>query len=177
MYYRFTAPQSDYPSMLEIFSRPPEGLQLWGEPEIIPLPADDDASSLSAILMDEDYYKIVRDNMREHEGLPLLSPQGLILLKARAFLDLSARKAAGANVDEKQIKKHRNDVFKLALLLTADQKMTIPKGVHADLQAFLQAFPLGAPEWVSICQASGLSETMLAPAAVLEVLTKGFRSA
>lgn len=177
VYYRFTAPQGDYPSMLEIFSRPPEGLQLWGEPEIIPLPADDDASSLSAILMDKDYYGIVRANRRDHEGLPLLSPQGLILLKARAFLDLSARKAAGANVDEKQIKKHRNDLFKLALLLTANQEMKIPKAVHADLQALLQAFPLGAPEWVSICQASGLGGSMLAPAAVLEVLTEGFRSA
>ena len=36
----------------------------------------------------------------------------LIALKARAWLDLSGRKAAGeANVADVDIKKHRNDVF------------------------------------------------------------------
>lgn len=176
-YYRFTAPLADYPSMLEIFSRAPEALQLWDDPKIIPIPANEDASSLSAILMDEDYYGVVRDNKREHEGLPLLSPQGLILLKARAFLDLSSRRANGAQVDEKQIKKHRNDVFKLALLLTADQRMLIPSSVHADLQAFLDTFPVGAPAWGSIRQASGLRGNQMNPATVLRVLADGFQGA
>lgn len=178
IYYRFTAPQaSDYPSMLEIFSRVPEGLELWGEPEIIPLPADDAASSLSAILMNEDYYGIVQENTRDRDGLPLLSPQGLILLKAKAFLDLSVRRAAGETVDEKQIKKHRNDVFKLALLLTPDQAATIPAAVHGDLRAFLQSFPVGAPEWGSIREAARLGGNMMEPVGILEALTEGFQPA
>jgi hypothetical protein len=178
IYYRFTAPQAnDYPSMLEIFSRAPEGLELWGQPEIIPLPAEDDASSLSAILMDDDYYEIVQEKTRTREGLPLLSPEGLILLKAKAFLDLSVRRAAGQNVDEKQIKKHRNDVFKLALLLAPDQATTIPATVHGDLGMFLQTFPVGSPEWGSIRQASGVGGNAMNPVALLEALTGAFQPA
>lgn len=178
VYYRFTAPQaSDFPTMLEIFSRAPEGLELWGEPGIIPLPAEDDASSLSAILMDEDYYNVVKQNLRNREGLPLLSPAGLILLKAKAFLDLSVRRAAGGTVDEKQIKKHRNDVFKLALLLAPDQSYPIPATVHADLGAFLQTFPEDAPEWGSIRQASGVGGNVMNPAVLLRTLTRAFQPA
>lgn len=178
IYYRFTVPQaSDYPSMLEIFSRAPEGLERWGEPEIIPLPAEDDASSLSAILMDEDYYRIVQENTRDRDGLPLLSPEGLILLKAKAFLDLSVRRAAGETVDEKQIKKHRNDVFKLALLLRPDQTATIPAAVHKDLHAFLQAFPVDAPEWGSIRDAARLGGTVMEPVVLLRTLTGAFQPA
>lgn len=176
LYYRFTTPQNtDYPTMLEIFSRTPDQLELWDEQTIIPIPADDDASSLSAILMDEDYYGIVKENKQVHDGLSLLSPQGLILLKAKAFLDLSNRKTIGKNVDEKHIKKHRNDVFKLALLLTLDLPLTIPRPVHADLQEFLQNFPPNSPEWNSIGQAAGLGNAMPKPYVVLDALSKAFQ--
>lgn len=32
----------------------------------------------------------------------------------KAWLDLSERKAAGEDIDSKNIKKHKNDVFRLA---------------------------------------------------------------
>jgi hypothetical protein len=177
IYYRFTAPQGDdYPAMLEIFSRLPQGIAFWEDATIVPIPAEEDASSLSAILMDEGYYQIVREYTQEREGLPLLSPQGLILLKAKAFLDLRTRQAAGERIDEKHIKKHRNDVFKLALLLTAEQGKTIPLSVHADLKAFLDSFPADAPEWGSIQQAAGLSASVMNPGALLEALGQAFQS-
>ncbi|MBX3180334.1 MAG: hypothetical protein KF886_23535 [Candidatus Hydrogenedentes bacterium] len=177
VYYRFTAPKEDYPTMLEIFSRAPATLELRGSPEIIPIPAGEDASSLSAILMDDDYYGVVRDNKRMREGLPLLSPEGLILLKAKAFLDLNNRRREGDHVDEKHIKKHRNDVFKLSLLLAPDQQLTIPRSVHSDLQEFLDTFPENNSEWGSIRQASGLNPRQMDPSRILEVLTAGFQPA
>lgn len=177
IYYRFTAPTDDYPTMLEIFSRAPATLELWGAPEIVPIPADEDASSLSAILMDDDYYDVVLNNKRMREGLPLLTPEGLILLKAKAFLDLNNRRNSGDRVDEKHIKKHRNDVFKLSLLLAPDQQLTIPPKVHADFQEFLGIFPEGSSAWESIRQASGLNPRQMAPSRILQVLSDGFRPA
>ncbi|UVC15323.1 hypothetical protein [Mesorhizobium onobrychidis] len=44
----------------------------------------------------------------------------LIPFKARAFLDLTARAESGEKIDGKNIKKHRNDVFRLAQLLPKD---------------------------------------------------------
>jgi len=178
IYYRFTDPQSeDFPSMLEIFSRVPEGVELWGDPTIIPIPAEADASSLSAILMDEDYYAIVRENRQSLNTVPLLLPESLILLKAKAWLDIDQRKREGVHVDDRHLKKHRTDIFKLAMLLTRDRSIVIPGSVHQDLLAFLANFPENSSEWGSIRQASGLANLMPAPGELLEVITQFFRPA
>ena len=176
VYYRFTNPAIvDFPATLELFSRAPDGMVLWDDPRIIPIPAGEDASSLSAILMDNDYYTIVREGVRIESGLPLLSPEGLILLKAKAWLDLSTRRRAGEKIDERNIKKHRNDVFKLALLLTAETASAIPALVHDDLQEFLHHFPAESSEWISIRQASGLPSALIVPSDILDALRSHFR--
>lgn len=51
IYYRFAKPRrDDFPEMLELFSRGPEDLLLGAEQLIVPIPKEEDASSLSAIL-------------------------------------------------------------------------------------------------------------------------------
>ena len=47
------------------------------------------------------------------DGIPVLSPTCLIPFKAKAWQDLKERKLNGDQVD-----KHKNDVFRLALLIT-----------------------------------------------------------
>lgn len=174
-YYRFSQPTAeDYPFMLEIFSRMPEGLDMEGAPTIVPIPGGQGASSLSAILMDDGYYGIVRNNVRNENGLSLLTPEGLILLKARAWLDLSRGKAEGQKVDSRNIKKHRTDVFKLSLLLPKAQTTSVPRGVYADLHKFLSHFPVDAPEWTSIRQSSGIGDQMPQPAELLDLLERHF---
>lgn len=177
IYYRFTQPQqNEYPSMLEIFSRIPDGLGISGTPVIVPIPAGEDASSLSAILMDDDYYSIVSKNRMNQGGLPLLSPASLILLKAKAWLDLFERKKEGHQVDSGNIKKHRNDVFRLALLLTQDRTITIPKTVHRDVLEFLGHFPADSPDWAGIRQSSGAAGRMPSSADMLDILTRHYIS-
>ncbi len=178
VYYRFTQPQrNDYPSMLEVFSRVPDGLGVSGTPAIVPIPAGEDASSLSAILMDDDYYAIVREHREAFQGLPLLSPAGLILLKAKAWIDLSTRRKEGHHVDLGDIKKHRNDVFRLALLLTQERTLAIPKAVHRDLCEFLGNFPADSPDWAGIRHSSGAANRMPPPAELLGILMRHFAAA
>jgi hypothetical protein len=56
-YYRFQKPQNhSFPIMLELFSRKPDLLDLAEGSHLTPLPIDEEISSLSAILLDEDYY-------------------------------------------------------------------------------------------------------------------------
>lgn len=175
VYYRFFAPrEKDYPYMLELFSRKPDSLDLTGAPEIIPIPGEDDASSLSAILMDDAYYDIVRNMARVEDGLPMLRPEGLILLKARAWLDLTKRKAQEGKVDGKDIKKHRTDIFRLSQLLTPSEPVSVPASVHNDLLQFLSRFPEDSGEWKSISQALGVSEEGFA-AATRNALIGAFR--
>ena len=56
------------------------------------------------------------------DGIPVLSPTCLIPFKAKAWLDLKERKLNGEQVDSKNIKKHKNDVFRLAQLITANTR-------------------------------------------------------
>src|SRR5690606_23004828 len=79
------------------------------------------------------------DNARVVDGLPLLGEAGLIPFKARAYLDLSARKTEGAEIDDKNIKKHRNDVFRVLQLLPEDAVHSLPDAIKADMSAFLEA--------------------------------------
>lgn len=59
-------------------------------------------------------------------------------MKARAWLDLSDRKNSGEAIDEKDIRKHRNDVFRLFRILDASQRVSLPDVIRNDLQKFLK---------------------------------------
>ena len=73
-FYRFYAPKSkEYPEMLELFSRHIEGLILPEDAVITPVPIGDDISSLSAILLNDEYYDFLLNGVRKIEGLPVLN--------------------------------------------------------------------------------------------------------
>lgn len=130
VFYRFDKPTSEgYPAMLELFSRTPANMVLREGSHLTPIPVEEDVSSLSAILLDEDYYRYLHANKRELAGVPVISEVCLIPLKARAWLDLSTRRKAGENVDQKNINKHRNDILRLYQLLRADLRLELPEGI------------------------------------------------
>ena len=139
-FYRFTSPKSkDYPYMIELFSRNPEFIVLSDDAILTPLPIDDEVSSLSAILLNEAYYELLKEGHTVIDGIPVLKPTCLIPFKAKAWLDLNERKNAGEHVDSKNIRKHKNDVFRLAQLLTADTKQSITPEIAEDMKSFLTA--------------------------------------
>lgn len=106
--------------MIEIFSRNPDFIILEDDAVLTSLLIDDEISSLSAILLNEAYYELLKTGQMMVDGIPVLSPTCLIPFKAKAWLDLKERKLNGEQVDSKNIKKHKNDVFRLALLITAN---------------------------------------------------------
>ena len=60
-FYRFTSPTSnEYPFMIEIFSRNPDYIILEDDAYLTPLPIDEEVSSLSAILLNEEYYELLK---------------------------------------------------------------------------------------------------------------------
>jgi Nucleotidyl transferase AbiEii toxin, Type IV TA system len=139
-FYRFTEPEnSSYPVMLELFSRKPDILTIADGSELTPIPFDEDVSSLSAILLNDDYYKFIKSGTEKIAGLPLVTAEYLIPLKALAWLDLSERKAAGSDIDSKKVKKHRNDIFRLYQLLTSSTTVELPESIRADMQRFMNA--------------------------------------
>lgn len=107
-FYRFYEPaKEEFPYMLELFSRKPDAIRYSSKSHLSPIPFDEEASSLSAILMDDQYYEFVRNGKMISDDLPVISEIYLIPLKAKAFLELTDRKITGAAIDSKDIKKHK----------------------------------------------------------------------
>ena len=137
-FYRFQKPSDgDYPFMLELFSRQPDVLQVAHGSRLTPLPTEEDTSSLSAILLENDYYDFIRAGRQEIDGLPMVGAAQLIALKARAWLDLTERAKRGEQIDSKTIKKHKNDVFRLYQILDPSNDPAAPEAVKKDIREFI----------------------------------------
>ncbi len=138
-FYRFHKPKDpSYPKMLELFSKTPAALDLGGGDELAIVPVSDDALSLSAILLDADYYDALMDSRREVDGVHVLDETLLIPFKARAFVDLTRRRMGGdTTVKGDDIRKHRNDVFRLLQLLPADSAIEVSDPLKVDLRSYI----------------------------------------
>jgi hypothetical protein len=146
-YYRFIQPKTKkFPLQIELFSKIPDLMDLEGEPHLTPIPVDDDLSSLSAILMDDEYYKFTINNSRIEAGAHFAGTEALICLKAKAFLDLTQRKSKGEDVDGRSIRKHKTDIFRLAVLLPSEHQVELPDRIKNDLKSFVDSISEELPD-------------------------------
>ena len=123
--------------MLELFCRAPYGIKLAEGNHLTPIPIDEAAASLSAILLDDAYYEFILAGRKEVDGLPWVGEDRLIPLKASAWLDLGERHAKGGAVDSKSVRKHANDVLRLSQLLAPDVRIAVAPRIEQDLNRFL----------------------------------------
>ncbi|MHB1342646.1 MAG: hypothetical protein ACYCX5_12945 [Coriobacteriia bacterium] len=136
--YRFSKPTDEsFPYMLELFSRRPELIEPSTDCHLAPLPIAEEVSSLSAILLDDDYYDFVQEGTRVDGGLSVLVPEYIVPLKARAWIDLTERHERGENVSRGDIKKHRNDIIRLSQLISPGALIALPDAVGGDLRQFV----------------------------------------
>lgn len=136
-FYRFTEPKSGYPVMIELFSRKP-GYHLDVEEGIIPIHIDEDTSSLSAILLNDDFYNFMLEGRKIVAGVSVLAESYIIPFKMYAWLDLKRRKEAGEHVNERDYKKHKNDVFRLLQIVNTDEKVSVGGLVRESVEKFLE---------------------------------------
>lgn len=134
-YYRFENPEDEiYPECLELFSRIPDNIRFEGQGRFTPIPLDDDLSSLSAILLDDNYYPLILNGRDDLDGLSCLRVEYIIILKAKAWLDLHQRKA-----DSRKVNRQKNDVIRLFPLLNPSMRIDIPEAIQDDLKEYLKA--------------------------------------
>lgn len=137
-FYRFDKPEDDsFPKMIELFCR--TDFELKEVEGITPIHIDDEISSLSAILLDDDYYKTLLDGKVVKNGLSVLRPEYIILFKAKAYLDLKLRKESGGTVDSEDIKKHKKDILRIAAELMLERVADLPETVDSDVQTFIDS--------------------------------------
>ena len=139
LFYRFSSPSTpEFPVMLELFSRVPDVVKLHGKSHLTPVPVSEAIASLSAILLNEEYYQFLHSKKRKIHGLSVVDESHLIPLKARAWLDLMDRESSGDDIDKKDIRKHKNDIFRLYQLLAPAVRISITPSIKQDMHQFLE---------------------------------------
>jgi hypothetical protein len=99
IFYRFQKPADEsFPVMIELFARVPDALRPIEHGQLTPIPLGEAISSLSAILLDDDYYGFIMSGRREVEGLPWVGEDRLIPLIAMSIA--RAIQAAGCWISD-----------------------------------------------------------------------------
>lgn len=143
-FYRFDKPETaGYPAMIELFSR--SSRKLKPDSVLIPIPINDSVSSLSAILLDDNYYQILLEGRDIIDGISVLKPTFLIIFKAKAWLDLNQKAEQGEHIDSRDIKKHRNDILKISSEMILE-KYQLPSAVKKDMTDFIEKFHVSDTE-------------------------------
>ena len=145
--YRFSEPGTgDFPRQIELVCKVPDIIDIKDGAHLTPIPTEEGLSSLSAILLNEDYYNYTKNNSEIKDNIHFAKPHTLICLKAFAFLSNKARKEAGQNVSEWNIKKHKYDVFRMTFMLNRDEVFDTPEIIKADLQKFAETIKNDLPD-------------------------------
>ena len=104
-FYRFKKPEdTTYPQMIELFSGTPD-IQLLPEANLTPMHISDDVSSLSAILLNDDYYDFLLSGRQILDGFSVLGEKHLIPFKVKVWCELSTRRKEGEEGHSKHIRK------------------------------------------------------------------------
>ena len=64
---------------------------------------------------------------------------GKILFKAKAWMDLAEKKQSGMHVNDRDLRKHKNDVFRLFTIMDPATRITLPERVVDEMRGFLNA--------------------------------------
>lgn len=135
--YRFETEEENYPKQIELFSKHPS-FQLELDNRKAPIRFEED-SSLSALLLDDEYYEVLLKHIEKKDGYSILSVKGLIVFKAKAWMDLSKRREHGEAIQSRNIKKHFNDIFRLIGALDNTEPVEdIPVSVKEDMKEFIK---------------------------------------
>lgn len=137
-FYRFTDPNPGYPAIIELFSRNP-GYDLDENSAVMPLHIDDSISSLSAIILDDEYYTFMKQGRTTVNGASVLRAEYLIPFKMFAWLDFVRQKEQGNHVDARDLRKHKLDVFRLLQIVPANARVASSARIQENIRTFLAA--------------------------------------
>lgn len=137
-FFRFRNPADNvYPKEIELFSRKSRILHYEEDDRLTPIRISDEISSLSAILLNDEYYEFLTNGLIIIDGIQVLNYTHLIPFKAKAWLDLKQRRDSGESADSKDILKHKRDVFRLSQLVTGADSIELCDEIKRDMQQFV----------------------------------------
>ena len=82
------------------------------------------------------YYQALLQGRDVIDGISVLRHSWLIPFKAKAWLDLNEHSQHGDHVDSRDLKKHRNDIIRIASELVLE-RCDLPEEVRTDMARFI----------------------------------------
>jgi hypothetical protein len=144
--YRFRLPQeADFPVQVELFCKTPDAIDLFDNAHLTPIPVSEGLSNLSAILLDEDYYRYTIEQSTNKDNVHFANTEALICLKAFAYLDNKKKQEQGEAIHTRDVIKHKYDVFRLVFMLNTDDRFPLPARIKSDLQLFADTVKTDLP--------------------------------
>lgn len=171
VFYSFVGGAEGYPSQIEILSKPVGGIGQPADYHIEYIETDEDYSHLSAIILDPDYYEYLTTHFVIREGIRYASPDSLICLKALAYMNLSAERAAGKQVNSDDLKKHRRDVMMAVAALDPTEVFEVSAHIKEVLDSFVQVI---ADPQISLSIAASLGVSVDYLGSLVEILESNF---
>lgn len=161
-FYRFTEPRDKaFPKMIELFSRLPDNVELKYDGRLTPIHIDESVISLSAILLSDDYYELLVNGKRILDGYSLIDIETIVLFKMKAWLDMKRRQENGENIDTKNIRKHRNDVFRLLANTSPERRVELSAAIRKDVRQFAEQIAFDRPDLKNLgIQGASFNEMM-----------------
>ncbi len=158
--YRLQSDNPLVPPQIEILSRRPEESLLPLHLHSAPLKVESEYTYLSCILMNDEYYDFLKEQIIYSDDIPLPKKAAIIALKIKAYLNIEETRITATKEDieqrklpnEEEMNKHRNDVFFLLLdILPNKEALNVPQNLTNDIQAFVMQMQ-GEDVWNSISQ-------------------------
>ena len=139
--YRFERPSDrSFPPKIELLSKRPDHLA-GIETDLGRFRNIDATGSLSAILLDSEYYGLLDRGIEIVEGIPVLGLHYLPIFKIHAWANLSDDKAAGKAVHRDEINKHRRDVLRLCALFEPGTEIAVTSSIVHEVKRFVTERP------------------------------------
>lgn len=153
--YRFINPKNlSAPAQIELLSRRGNVPTLDSQCTHAPVVTENGYTGLSCIVLEDDYYRFIKEEVQIYQDLPLLSIPALILLKIKAHLNLFSKYAEnevhGSDSGMSNIRKHRNDVFFMLMALDDATPRCLPESLSRDVNEFVRLYEESSPFWDGI---------------------------
>lgn len=137
-FFRFVQPEDiEFPAQIEIFSTVPDNMDVPHDIHIVHVPMDGYTSSFSAIILDKAYYDFAVEHSHVVNDIRILNPEAIIVLKALAFMGNLKLKREGLQIDQKNIDKHKRDIYRLAYTFDGSERFDVDDQVKELLRNFI----------------------------------------
>jgi len=79
-------------------------------------------------------------------GFSVIEMETIILFKIKAWLDMKKRREDGENVDMNDIRKHKNDIFRLLAYVYSTSRIECTNDIQNDVIQFIQQIKDDKPD-------------------------------